>query len=321
MKITSITTTFAAMVLAGCPSATPMDADESSETGSESSTTAIVQTTTSEPADSTTSADPTTDAGDSTTSPVDDSTTSSTTTAESSTGEDSTTGDPPPKGGYGDCVNEPNLCRLANKECIDGGFAGVCALPCGDVDECPAAPLTGDAPVSCIDVSGRGQPECILNCSAGGETCPDGMFCLPLSGGYRLCAWPADPIGDGVCPDAVLDEDLPTSFAGSTTGLGDDFFSLCGFQGGDDALIEFAAPRDGLYTISTIDPGTAFDTVISVLDGGCGGPPIACNDDAGMVGGPSEVMVDLIAGQTVVVGIDGYYPSDNGAFVLNVSVQ
>ena len=60
---------------------------------------------------------------------------------------------------------------------------GVCTTECAVVGDCPASP-GGTAPVSCLDVTADGTPECILDCSAGGS-CPAGMNCFA---GF-LCAW------------------------------------------------------------------------------------------------------------------------------------
>lgn len=48
---------------------------------------------------------------------------------------------------------------------------------CGDACDCPAPPATGDAVVTCGDITGVGGNDCYLSC-AGGETCPDGMSCI-----------------------------------------------------------------------------------------------------------------------------------------------
>ncbi|HWB75845.1 MAG TPA: choice-of-anchor J domain-containing protein [Nannocystaceae bacterium] len=113
---------------------------------------------------------------------------------------------------YGDCVNVMGQCE--GGICIsDNPMApsfGGCNPACMDVGDCPAAP-SGDAPVTCDDLTGDDMNECFLDCS-GGETCPDGMVCVDQFG---LCAWefipPAEPgYGDCANYDAMqtcLDEE------------------------------------------------------------------------------------------------------------------
>src|SRR5690606_28111946 len=64
--------------------------------------------------------------------------------------------------------------------------------------------------------------------------------------------------------------------------------------------------------------GSDFDTVLAVLDGTCGGPELACNDDEpGTFGGHSALTVPLAAGQTITAVVEGW----NGAagnFTLSV---
>lgn len=85
---------------------------------------------------------------------------------------------------YGNCGDIPAACAAPGFCFTDGGTA-VCQQSCGDASDCPAAPPTGNAPVTCgfanMAVSG---PECHLDCS-GGQTCPVGMFCY---GGF-MCAF------------------------------------------------------------------------------------------------------------------------------------
>ncbi len=77
----------------------------------------------------------------------------------------------------------------------------------------------------------------------------------------------------------------------------------------------FTAPASGMYTFDTF--GTQFDTILHVHSGSCGGAEIACNDDSSM-GTDSEVSVQLAAGQTVVIMVDGYGSSSEGPFTLHV---
>ncbi|MBV1859870.1 MAG: choice-of-anchor J domain-containing protein, partial [Nannocystaceae bacterium] len=98
---------------------------------------------------------------------------------------------PPPATGFGDCVNNEG-CGNANEGCIADNpgdpTLGFCTSGCRSADDCNNAPDTGDAPVTCEDLSGDSMGNCFLDC-AGGETCPDGMSCAFNS----FCAWDVIP--------------------------------------------------------------------------------------------------------------------------------
>jgi hypothetical protein len=101
---------------------------------------------------------------------------------------------PPPASGYGDCVDNPeSTCQPGEETCLTSmdGTAGACSLG-GCVDaaaDCPLAPPTGTAPVTCGDLGGGNT--CYLDCSAG-EVCPDGMTCTVMGAGGSACLWPDD---------------------------------------------------------------------------------------------------------------------------------
>ena len=57
------------------------------------------------------------------------------------------------------------------------------------------------------------------------------------------------------------------------------------------------------------------DTILSVLDG-CGGLELDCNDDT--VGLTSEVTIDLAAGQSVILVVDGF-DGEMGPITVSVS--
>lgn len=138
-------------------------------------------------------------------------------TTSSSGGESSSTGEPPPPeclddagcpnneicdtgacvdacggawavGGYGACINAyagtdvDGLCSGGPSICIvddNPVGASTCSLQsCVDVCDCPAPPGTGDATVTCANITSGGTPnDCYLDCGDG-ETCPDGMSCF-----------------------------------------------------------------------------------------------------------------------------------------------
>lgn len=95
--------------------------------------------------------------------------------------------------GYGDCVNYPEeVACNAGEVCVtDLGTPphGVCLESgCTTAADCPAAPPSGVAPVTCNDVTGDDVNDCWLSC-ASGETCPDGMQCFQSF----MCLWPTLP--------------------------------------------------------------------------------------------------------------------------------
>ena len=69
------------------------------------------------------------------------------------------------------------------------------------------------------------------------------------------------------------------------------------------------------YTFSTA--GSAYDTVLYVLDG-CGGTELACNDDRVFGDTASRIAnLPLTIGQTVIVVVDGY-STNSGNYQLRV---
>src|SRR5690606_29842727 len=87
----------------------------------------------------------------------------------------------------------------------------------------------------------------------------------------------------------------------------------CGGLGSPDHAFAWTAPADGVYRFDTA--GSMFDTVVYLLDGGCAGPPLACNDDAG--GPTAAVSAYLLAGQDVIIVVDGASGA-SGSFALLV---
>ena len=113
-----------------------------------------------------------------------------------------------------------------------------------------------------------------------------------------------------VCPQGSLGVPPETVYA-STVGQLDQQDPGCVQSNAGDLSWEFTAPADGSYTFDTV--GSNFDTVLFALDS-CGGTELACNDDT--VGVRSEITVDLLAGETILVVVDGWSTSE-GDVVLN----
>lgn len=217
--------------------------------------------------------------------------------------------------GYGDCFNNPakDVC-LAGETCIDDAGmppgVGVCALQeCGDAGECPSPPPGGDAAPACMDVTGDSVDECVLQCT-GGANCPTGMACFA---GF-VCVWaPGLGPGDFSCADEDLGAALGSPvITGSTAGQGNDFDAGCIGQDAADVAYVWTALVAGTYTFDTL--GSGYDTVLSLRED-CVGPELECNDDTVML--TSQVTLDMVAGQSVLIVVDGYGNS-TGNFELNI---
>jgi len=113
--------------------------------------------------------------------------------------------------------------------------------------------------------------------------------------------------GSFACPAGDLGDTVPGQIAGDTSQYFDGFSSSCGGDGYQDAAYLFTAPEDGTYSFDTF--GSNFESVLYVLDGTCGGPNLGCAQDG--------LLVDLVAGQTVTVVVDGLFGP--GAFELHVN--
>lgn len=217
--------------------------------------------------------------------------------------------------GYGDCFNNPALdVCLAGETCIDDAevppTVAVCALQdCGGAGECPSPPPGGTASPACMDVTGDMVDECVLQCT-GGLDCPTGMVCFA----EFVCVWaPELGPGDFSCIDQNLGGALGNAVAlGNTVGQGNDFTPGCVMSNAPDVQLVWTAPADGTYTFDTI--GSSFDTVLYARED-CVGPQLACNDDTFMT--QSQIMLDLVAGQSVLLVMDGWNMS-SGDYVLNI---
>jgi hypothetical protein len=124
-----------------------------------------------------------------------------------------------------------------------------------------------------------------------------------------------DEAGSVGCGQA-LPAGVPVSTMGTTNGAGDDFMGSCAFNPSPEREFWWTAPATGSYRIDTI--GSNFDTLLHVRSGGCEGNELACDDD---LGGnlTSLVDVDLLAGQTISIFVDGF--NGSGSFVLNIDAN
>ncbi len=119
------------------------------------------------------------------------------------------------------------------------------------------------------------------------------------------------------CPDAELGSavGMPV-IADSTVGQGNDFSPTCLGMSSNapDVSYHWRAPLAGRWVFDTF--GSQYDTALSIINGGCDGQTLVCNDDAGD-DRDSSVTVNLTRGQDVVIVIDGYSRS-SGNYVLNI---
>jgi len=123
--------------------------------------------------------------------------------------DDTTTTGPPAcndvPGTYDVCLGPGNAvdisgCGDPGATCITGGMpviAGVCSVtPCVDECDCPGAPATGNATVTCDAITDGAENFCYLDCSSG-ETCPTGMVCFA----DIACIWPGEGANGVPCGD------------------------------------------------------------------------------------------------------------------------
>jgi hypothetical protein len=114
-----------------------------------------------------------------------------TTTGDHTTGGDTTTG-----GESDDYAPCPTGTCKADDLCIEESLGvtpwSVCAPPCSDPSDCPAAP-GGDPVIECMDADpGPGEDlRCVLDCLDNGipYDCPDMMFCQYTQQFGSICVW------------------------------------------------------------------------------------------------------------------------------------
>ncbi|NUO52286.1 MAG: hypothetical protein HOV80_25815 [Polyangiaceae bacterium] len=121
------------------------------------------------------------------------------------------------------------------------------------------------------------------------------------------------------CPTSNLGNVVPVTVSGSTIGATNTFVPSCvpGSTAGENTYT-FTAPVTATYEMNTF--GSGYDTVLSVLGATCTGASLACDDDTPGMGTVSQIFVNLTAGQTVTVVVDGWAQS-SGSYVLNILQQ
>ena len=127
----------------------------------------------------------------------------------------------------------------------------VCGRSCTTPCDCPAPAASGDATVSCGNVTGDGTNRCYLSCDDG-ETCPGDMTCRPgQMGSPDYCTYtvqPIEPYGncDGFAAGCAAGSTCSTSGANSVC------TPLC--PGGSPAECPAAPPGGNVDCDTVISP-------------------------------------------------------------------
>ncbi|MDH3623526.1 MAG: PQQ-dependent sugar dehydrogenase [Myxococcales bacterium] len=221
-------------------------------------------------------------------------------------------------------ICSPNPCPLPPDICGNGILGPGEECEVGEDDACPGL-CQGDCTCAPPPACGNGVHETGEECDAPDVSgCPTGQCYGPGSseGPECTCVPPATdiPAGGGIV-------------SGFTSGASNDSGS-CGSGSVNAPEQGFVWVPDftGAVTLETCSPNTEFDTVLYVREGGSTGSEVACNDDTsgcGVSSGSgnsgrhgSRVTINVVAGQTYYVVVDGYRPSsgaDEGAFELAVT--
>ena len=177
----------------------------------------------------------------------------------------------------------------------------------GEVGTCLDG-LDGDADglTDCADPDCAGvDPGCVEGCDTLADEDADGLTdCLDPD-----CAAEAHCVE--ACPQSELLDSYGTFQAvGTTVGAADDLAGSCGGAGASDVTYVFTAPATALYHF--LPSAGIPDPRWYLLDGDCAGAELLCATDT------TPRQVQLTAGDTVLVVLDGATAADDGEFVLTV---
>ncbi|MBI3071700.1 MAG: hypothetical protein HYY84_06175 [Deltaproteobacteria bacterium] len=210
------------------------------------------------------------------------------------------------------------VCNL-DSECGIGKYCRLteprgCA-PCSATETAHCG--TASSSPGCVPCSGA-TPACIGGVCGCTEhaACGQGQFCEavpPFDAGSGGGAEEATG-----CVDGPLGSILGVVASGSTATADAGYSGSCGGGAARDRAFGWVAPATGQYIVDTI--GSNFDTILTMRDGGCDGPQIACNDDLAYGNTRSKLTVNLLAGQSVGIIVDGY-SSASGSFALNIALD
>lgn len=203
-----------------------------------------------------------------------------------------------------DTDSDPENCGACGAPCDDGGACvdGVCQgdPPCPP-DGCPLechAPRIECAGV-CVDPGAHAD-----HCGGCDRPCAEGDRC---EGG--ACVQACDC---GICGIVALPGETTGTVQGTSSPAGGhQSTSSCSTSFAPDVTYAFVAPVEGRYAFDTV--GTVFDTTLTVRRG-C--TEVTCNDDVdGNVS--SRVEIDIVAGDEVLITVDGFSDDAYGNFVLS----
>ncbi len=216
----------------------------------------------------------------------------------------------------------------AGEQCVSGQCEPLCAPACGG-KECGADGCGGSCGTCALgETCSSGQCECAPKCSGkecGGDGC--GGSCGACAAGEQCVLGACKvPTGD-LCSDALVVDSVPYSDSRSTGGTSTSHYGVpagaCpGSPGaiGQDALdrvYSFTPKVSGPYVFTltgTFDTGLYVSTSCSNVGGAClGGVDLAC------VGCEEKLELDLVAGQQVMIFVDGsWHITDSGPYILKI---
>lgn len=221
----------------------------------------------------------------------------------------------PPDGNRLDCDDQDPLATIDQAwfADLDGDGAGAgavlaqsCLPPGGGL--VPAA-----AGVDCRPFDAEVLPGLPEDCTDGrDQDCDGDVDCLDAD-----CAAHATCVGPCV-QKLWAPGSIPAQTGGSTLVAGTDAFQgSCNNNNGNDFALWFVPPVSGQLSFNL--SGTSWDTILFALDG-CEGAELACNDDEPVRNLLwSTVSLDVTAGEPIVLVVDGYAPSELGAFHIEVN--
>lgn len=195
-------------------------------------------------------------------------------------------------------------CRTADCRNIPLYFAGASlpaaalSAPSSHLDVHPTVMAFLGLPVEDLDLDGTSWIATEADCNNGLDDDGDGLAdCEDRDCEDDETCWecPAHDLGTAVGTD------LWTGIADR----GGFFEGSCGGAGWEQTFA-WRAAEAGWYSLDTV--GVYSDTVLTVVDGDCGGAELACNDD--VTGVRSGLAVDLDAGQEVVAVVDAANPEE-----------
>jgi cysteine-rich repeat protein len=230
------------------------------------------------------------------------------------------------------CTGAPALCVLAcgNADLDDGEGCDDGNLDDGDgcSPTCTVEPgfTCAGTPSTCDPICGDGALVLDELCdgAASAVTCADvGPFLAGTVACRESCTidGPASCVPPSTCGGASVGSVLGLVASGTTVGAVDDWqvppSAGCGVfpHGSEDTSLFFTAEESATYVFSTT--GSAFDTVLMILPG-CTSTVLACHDDVSENDKTSRIEIDLDAGETVLVVIDGWNANSAGAYALYV---